>query len=261
VSVPTDGTYTFYSKSEAPVHVMLHDIHVFNNDWNFTTAELSHSLRLEAGLHPIRMFYWHENQTNFQFDLKYEGPNIAKTTIPAEAFYTDDLFLPVETVDFKAEKDNDVVQIKWATQTEVNNDYFVVERSNNALDFKTLSRISSRGDSYETKTYYATDHTPEQGVNYYRLKQVDLDGTSTYSDVVAVRFEYSTDGVYPNPTTEIFYINNTTVDDRYDITDLNGRILLSGKTTSGRTNVNLNDLPNGVYFLNVGEESIKILKQ
>jgi len=260
LSVPTDGTYTFYSQSQAPVHVMLHDIHLFNNDWNFTNTELSHSLPLEAGLHPIRVFYRHENQPNFQFDLKYEGPNIAKMIIPSDAFYSDDLFLPVEVVDFNAQKIGDEVQLKWTTQTEVNNDYFAIERSNNALNFKTLSTTPSNKNS-TANTYYDIDPTPEQGLNYYRLKQVDLDGTATYSDVVAVNFEYSTEGIFPNPTKGIFHINNTTDGDAYEITDLNGRVILRGITTAEHTNVSIAHLPNGVYILNVGDASVKVLKQ
>lgn len=262
IMVPVDGEYTFYTQSQAPVHLMIHDIHVINNDWNFTVGELSQSLHLKAGLHPIKLFYWHEYQSVHQFDLKYEGPGIAKTSVPANAFFRDDSFLPVEYTCFSATRTNDDVLVKWCTQTEINNDYFEVQHSSNAQNFKTIATIYSTSTSNEPKTYYHLDTAPEQGVNYYRIKQVDTDGSTVYTNVVAVKFAYEFDHAYPNPTVGMLYVSSDTSGQRLEIRDLFGRLVYEGTTLEETTNVDIQHLPSGMYVLQIGEETtLKIMKQ
>ncbi len=262
IEVPVDGEYTFYTQSQAPVHLMIHDIHVINNDWNFTIGELSQSLQLKAGLHPIKLFYQHEFESVHQFDLKYKGPGIAKTTVPANAFFRDDSFLPVEYTCFSATRTNDDVLVKWCTQTETDNDYFAVERSTNAQNFKTIATIASTSTGNEAKTYYHLDTAPEQGVNYYRIKQIDTDGSAAYTNVVAVKFAYEFNHAYPNPTEGMLYVSSDTSGQRLEIRDLFGRLLYEGQTEEETTHLDIQHLPSGMYVLKIGEETtLKIMKQ
>lgn len=262
IMVPADGEYTFYTQSQAPVHLMIHDIHVINNDWNFTIAEQSQSLHLRAGLHPIKLFYWHQYQPDMQLDLKYEGPGIAKTSIPADAFYRDDAFLPVEFTNFSATKADDDVLVKWSTQTEYDNAYFVLERSTNAQDFKTIASIASISDVNEPKTYYHLDTDPEPGVNYYRIKQVDMDGSIAYTNVVTVKFAFGFDHAYPNPTAGMLYVSSNISGQQLEIRDLFGRLVYESQTQEETTNVNIQHLPSGMYVLRIGEQtSLKIIKE
>ena len=76
--------------------------------------------------------------------------------------------------------------LSWATATETNNDHFEVERSSDAINFKTIKEIPGAMNSLETKKYVYVDSNPEPGINYYRLKQVDLDGTYKYAPIVDV---------------------------------------------------------------------------
>lgn len=86
LNVPTEGAYTFYLNSEAPSHFMLHDIHVLGSDLTHSTGEISQTLQLEEGYHPIKLYYTHGNEANFNLELSYEGPGISKQEIPNNAF-------------------------------------------------------------------------------------------------------------------------------------------------------------------------------
>ncbi|MFH1321155.1 MAG: T9SS type A sorting domain-containing protein [Bacteroidota bacterium] len=119
-----------------------------------------------------------------------------------------------------------VVDITWATASEINNDYFTVEKSGNpqgfqnpeglGLDWKTVTIIPGAGNSNQSLHYTAVDTEPDCGISYYRLKQTDYNGKYTYSDIVAVNYEtLSGLDVYPNPTNGDFYIDiNGNKDDK-----------------------------------------------
>ncbi len=122
--------------------------------------------------------------------------------------------LPIELVSFKAraiasEGDLGQVEITWQTAWERDNDYFEVEKSRDGVNFQSIARVSSKGNngfSNSIQNYVHYDQQPWLGKNYYRLKQVDFDGTTTYSKIEVVIFERSalasTAGkmeVYPNP--------------------------------------------------------------
>lgn len=112
--------------------------------------------------------------------------------------------LPVELLYFSATAiDNKVVECKWSTASETNNDYFIVERSKDGYVFEEAGRVDGAGNSSHTLYYTFTDGQPYSGVSYYRLKQVDFDGLYTYSDIAAVNIFGSNGGlfVYPNPFT------------------------------------------------------------
>jgi len=152
--------------------------------------------------------------------------------------------------------------IKWCTETEINNDYFEVQRSSNAQNFKTIATIYSTSTDNEAKTYYHLDNAPEQGVNYYRIKQVDTDGSTAYTNVVAVKFAYEFDHAYPNPTAGMLYVSSDTSGQRLEIRDLFGRLVYEGETQEETTNLDIQHLPSGMYVLQIGEETtLKIMKQ
>ena len=99
------------------------------------------------------------------------------------------------------------VNLSWATASELNNDKFIIETSNEGEIFSGIGEIQGAGTTFEGKTYQFTHHTPSAGMNYYRLKQMDFDGTFAYSKVVAVEAPGSTDIVaYPNPAKDRLYV-------------------------------------------------------
>jgi hypothetical protein len=95
--------------------------------------------------------------------------------------------LPIELLSFTAEyNDIDAVDLKWTTASEINNDYFTVERSSDAVDFADLIFKDGAGNSSQIITYNDIDRSPLNGKSYYRLKQTDFDGQFSYSNVVPV---------------------------------------------------------------------------
>ncbi|MFT6383879.1 MAG: hypothetical protein ACJAQR_000704, partial [Bacteroidia bacterium] len=109
--------------------------------------------------------------------------------------------LPITLLSFTAEVEDGHVQLNWTTTAEINNDYFNVEHSVDGINFTSISRIRGAGNSTQILNYSTIHHTLSNGVSYYRLKQTDFDGETSYSDRQTVEFE--TDEVifdiYPNP--------------------------------------------------------------
>lgn len=96
--------------------------------------------------------------------------------------------LPVELSSFTAQVIYDRVAINWTTETETNNDYFVVERSKDLASWEDLAMVYGKGNSTESSAYFHVDREPYYGTSYYRLRQVDVDGTRTETAPVTIQF-------------------------------------------------------------------------
>ena len=110
--------------------------------------------------------------------------------------------LPVELVSFDGAYENPVVTLTWQTASELNNDYFTLERSASGTQFETLAKISGAGTSSQAHSYSYIDASPFPKVTYYRLKQTDYDGASEYSKIIRVETLQEKErkmSVYPNP--------------------------------------------------------------
>lgn len=111
--------------------------------------------------------------------------------------------LPVTLKDFYASAEDKQVTLVWSTMAEINNKQFEVERSTNGYDFTTVTIVAGAGNTNSQKNYTATDFSPPSGTSYYRLKQVDYDGTPAYSNLVSVNVEIAATGcklkTVPNP--------------------------------------------------------------
>jgi hypothetical protein len=110
--------------------------------------------------------------------------------------------LPVELLSFNAIKNGDKVDAFWTTVSELNNDYFTLERSKDGVSFETVVTIDGAGNSNYILNYTETDFSPYDGISYYRLKQTDFNGSSSYSQIVSVNYIFNEDNliVYPNPS-------------------------------------------------------------
>lgn len=111
--------------------------------------------------------------------------------------------LPVTLTSFTAEPENGKVVLKWTTASEINNDFFTVERSSNGASFTGVGTVKGAGNSTASKDYSLIDDSPLKGTSYYRLKQTDLDGKFEYFSIIAVQNETINGDcvfkVYPNP--------------------------------------------------------------
>ncbi|MFK7807737.1 MAG: T9SS type A sorting domain-containing protein [Saprospiraceae bacterium] len=169
--------------------------------------------------------------------------------------------LPVELIDFIAipNKEQRQVSLNWTTGSETNNSYFEVERSSNARDWQLINKIAGKGNSFIQNAYEAVDNNAFTGSNYYRLKQVDFDGSFEYSDVVQVNLFGQEISVYPNPVNDRLFVETTAlgVTDRVELYSAHGVLVKSIAITEDvdRIEMNFSDVPNGLYFLSIKDSS------
>lgn len=128
--------------------------------------------------------------------------------------FTYNVPLPIELLSFDAYPKDQFVQIDWVTSLEINNDYFLIEKSVNGVDWEQVVKMEGAGISIELMSYTAYDSDPYDGVSFYRLKQVDFDGQYSYSEIVDVYFEDKEENVselvvYPNPNNGRFNLQFT----------------------------------------------------
>ncbi|MBK7678341.1 MAG: hypothetical protein IPJ29_02840 [Chitinophagaceae bacterium] len=109
--------------------------------------------------------------------------------------------LPVSLLSFNGRKNNTVVDLDWKTSFEQDNSRFEVETSKDATNFYRIGTVTSKGNSSSEQQYAFTDNLPINGINYYRLKQIDLDARNSYSRTISVVFDKKGKDItiYPNP--------------------------------------------------------------
>lgn len=176
--------------------------------------------------------------------------------------YVVDTSLPVELTDFTFEVDGQMGFLRWTTLSEDQNAGFEIEHSWNTQPFQTLGFIEGAVHSREPITYHYAIPTIEPGRHQFRLKQIDLDGTSSYSPVIESHLDvpdaYSLSAPYPNPFQETARVSMA-VPERAQVTvtlyDMGGRKLrtvFEGTAHPGPAttlNVDDTDLPYGSYLL------------
>ncbi len=131
--------------------------------------------------------------------------------------------LPIELLSFDAVQKEHTVELQWATASEQDNDRFTVERSADLQAWTAIGEVPGAGNSSTTQWYQLVDGTPLLNTSYYRLRQVDTDGTSTLSAVRPVHFARSTLAIYPNPTDGHFTVVLPSANTRVHLVDLRGR--------------------------------------
>jgi hypothetical protein len=174
--------------------------------------------------------------------------------------------LPIELTDFNATIDDGIVDLNWTTQSEVNNDFFTIERSKDAVDFEMIVTVPGAGTSNEVLYYESTDDNPIMGVSYYRLKQTDYDGQFTYSKIVAVKnLQDLNFNIMPNPTTErltvtfgkvegsTVFVMTPDYEAKIKIYNTEGKLVYKKKFdgTFYKFNIDVSQLPQGMYYVNL----------
>ena len=147
----------------------------------------------------------------------------------------------------------------WSTATERDNDYFEVERSVDGRVFEPVGRVAGDADSRSTKSYTLTDYRPYTGTSYYRLAQVDLDGTTTYSDAVSVSRGRDGDrlALRPNPArsgSSVLVTGLGDADEELRVLDATGRVVFTAfaKPVGGQLPIDLPaELSPGLYYVQV----------
>jgi hypothetical protein len=171
--------------------------------------------------------------------------------------------LPMDLMTFDAKRVEKDVQLNWITQNEVDVDYYTLEKSSDGAQFEAINQQQATGNGRSNdNSYNYLDTRPYVGVNYYRLGQVDVDGTQTYSRIVAINFEEKTQPVItlaPNPAHNDLTVDYTTSEEgmvSIEVYDVIGQLMSSSTNLpveKGGNNIllNIREYPNGVYILRV----------
>jgi hypothetical protein len=175
--------------------------------------------------------------------------------------------LPVTLISFTAsvQPDNTVL-LNWSTSQEVNNKYFYIERAEKGTDFTQIGEVDGKGTTSDIQSYSFTDLNPIQGLNFYRLKQVDIDGHFTFTPVVSVMIQNkSYFNIFPNPVHDMLTISiGDVVSEKgeFRVIDLNGKICISANAVeSNIQQVNISTLAAGTYTLQyITEKNVRSVK-
>lgn len=172
------------------------------------------------------------------------------------------LTLPVTLRSFSARYVNQKVLLNWSTASEQNSKYFEVERSADGINFVSVGRVAAAGNSNSVSFYELSDPGFGRGLNYYRLRQTDLDERYTYSNIVLVRIGDEKPGgirIYPNPATNFLVIEITSPQNRgwqFRLVNLLGQPVMTrelGENTA-TLSLQLPAMARGIYVAEVVNE-------
>jgi len=164
--------------------------------------------------------------------------------------------LPIKLRSFSAVKDGErATRLDWVSSSELNSDYFGIERSQDGSNWENIGQVLAAGNSDADIDYQYVDRKlpnfrSGNNIFYYRLRMTDLDGKFQYSDVRGVNFGKATESfltIYPNPTTEIINI---------DLSGINmedGEVMLSVYDANGRNMINKNVIGNGIELIEMNQ--------
>lgn len=166
--------------------------------------------------------------------------------------------LPITLLKFEANCSQGIIKIDWTTSSEINNDYFIIEKSVDAVNFESVGTVSGNGNSSSIVNYTLIDDGSIEGVAYYRLKQIDFDGAFEYLGIITANCEKNERlYIYPNPfenklTIQLFASSQSPIS--VEIHDYLGRIVSSEIVPLGATIYQLNlenNLNKGIYFIKI----------
>ena len=164
--------------------------------------------------------------------------------------------MPIELVDFHGSNAGSENILEWATASEQNSDHFTVERSADGGHFEAIHQVNGAGNSSWLIDYMVTDEAPLQGVNYYRLRTTDVDGSERLSDVITVYTAHGTAiAVHPNPATngsQYVLPQGTMLPVTLLVRDLAGRAVKTMSVDAPVGPLDLSGLRSGSYLLELG---------
>ena len=179
--------------------------------------------------------------------------------------------LPVELIYFKGKSTTEGSLLTWQTATEENNEGFEIQHSTNGRDWENIGFVLGNGTTQEIQNYQFIDQNPKSGINYYRLKQMDLptgqaglptgqagfDGQFEYSQIVNITIEQynnSTISIFPNPVQD--ELNIIGGQGQATIYNLLGQSMKQFTINTEQSTINVTDLPSGQYILHIQSREI-----
>ena len=234
-----------------------HGISYGSNANNMNNGGLD-NLRISMLDHTGRVLYF--NSGNYRLAANFTSAVVAANETPGApnnaantAFIaTFACPLPIELFHFGATALDDRVRVEWSTASERNNDLFIVERSADGERFLAIGTVPGAGNSAMMRNYIFDDATPLQGTSYYRLRQVDFDGTGSLSNMVAV--EWNRAPAFSAALSEegLLTMNGIKGPGTWRVCDPLGRIMAEGVLSEGPDQrVALDQLPSSAMVLTV----------
>ncbi|SFC82058.1 GEVED domain-containing protein [Spirosoma endophyticum] len=288
-SPPLTTTSTSYSvtlsvKNQTGVDATLSGWIDFNQNGTFEANERAQATvpsSQDGGLTQVKL-YWNAltnltgGQTFMRFRIASNAAEVADPTGVASDGEVEDYSLiivsvkrspmPVNLVSFQGQwVENKGNQLSWVTSWEQNNDHFDIQRSSDAKSFESIGRMAGKGTTSATQSYaYIDDQSSPNEVVYYRLKQVDLDGTVTYSRIISIRQGLEAGlslVIYPNPASEQVNLRLPTSHKVAGVRvfSVSGAQMMSqeGEVET----LDIKPLPTGIYVIEVRTLSGNVLRQ
>ncbi len=176
--------------------------------------------------------------------------------------------LPIVLESFEANNDDEGIRLDWVTSSELNNEYFEIQRSSDGLKFQKIGAMDGRGTTDVTTTYSFLDGNPGQGVNYYRLKQYDFSGEFSYSRIVAAFHNMKEElAIFPNPATDYLSLY---FGDKFSRTEVSltlissdGKVIWENQVSAPQRElrINLSSPPRGTFLLQISNQYFQTSRQ
>lgn len=221
--------------------------------WNFDcpTASINISLFENSNFIVVQTSNNHPNSGSYTFTIDPDLPagtygfyieDVNRTFWNYGPRFQLDALLPVEFVNFYGQKNNNTIQLHWETATELGNAGFEIQKSSDGITWKTIDFVKGQGTTADLQTYQYQDKQPFSGVNYYRLKQMNANGSFDYSKVTAVEYDYSEMPIkaFPNPSNGLINLqldNPQRQPMSIKIADYMGRIIWENKVLNKASNL------------------------
>lgn len=258
IEAPFTETITFKSTTDDGVRLWV-DGQLIIDNWNDQMVNSNYgSISMGAWTRvPIRMEYY-QNKVYAEAQLEWSSPSMEEEIVPTSFLYPQNTSLPIELSDFDVKLIGQQSLLSWASANENGASHYTVERSIDAQLFEPLTQVKVQGGGNSPAYYEWIDQRPDYGVNYYRLKMVDLDGSFSYSKIRSVNLTGDQLWVYPNPgkigqqMNAMISFKNSNVA-RVAIMDLSGRKVRQKDYTleNGKADINIatGDLTPGSYLV------------
>ena len=180
-----------------------------------------------------------------------------------------DVSLPIELIKFEGYNFKGGNKLNWSTATEINNDYFIVQKSSDAQSFENIGIVNGYGNSNSLKEYSFIDDSPRANeVAFYRLRQIDFDGKYSHSKILIIETKEEVDvKIYPNPTSNNFSFDISESDNESytviytNVMGANHREQINISEGSNTYEVNeFKSLATGIYFVQIINGNNQVVK-
>lgn len=223
------------------------------------------------------MVMFHHENGDYAFDSSFQSSHIYPINIPSGytgtidigvlgtngsgttdfkflSIYVKQQALPIELIRFQGKENPDNIQLDWTSASELNSSHFDVMHSTDGFSFKSIARVNAAGTTNQNSNYQYKHYNPDNGINYYRLKQIDTDATYSFSNIISVNFKTEElIHIVPNPTSGVLTIQIEDLPEmgmiQCKIINELGQPVFDDLISNGKLDISM--LAEGVYFLQI----------